>query len=1088
MSSTKKEQKNFKFGHLPLSTSGPQETTLTGNALLRTSYFNKGSAFTHEERDTFKLHGLLPSNVQTLDEQVRRAYAQYQSRPDDLAKNTFMTSIKQQNEVLYYRLILEHLQEMFSIIYTPTEGDAIADYSRLFRKPEGCYLDIEHMDRIEDDIDQFGGTEDVDIIVVSDGEQILGIGDQGVGAILISVAKLVIYTLCAGIHPARTLPVVLDCGTNNEDLLKDDLYLGLRQKRARGEKYDEFVDRFITACRKRYPKAYIHFEDFGLNNARRILDKYTPKIACFNDDVQGTGAVTLAAIMAAFQEAKVEWVDARFVMFGSVAQQIPGTAGTGIADQITDAIAQETGKSKEEAGQQIWCVDKPGLLLKSKKDQLTAAQFPYAREDGEWENKNHNDLYSVVKEVKPHVLIGTSTVPGSFTKDVVQEMAKHVERPIIFPLSNPTRLHEAKPQDLYDWTNGKVLVATGSPFSPVKHDGKEYDIAECNNSTTFPGIGLGAVLSRTKLLTPSLIVAAVRALAAKSPISNGTGSGLLPDVTDVREISVQIAKNVIQQAVKEDLAQEKDIPTEDADLEEWIREQMWDAEYRPLKLVKDHEGDTFARGEADAPLATIFNYSTSTRYNLARRTHIATMRFTQVLPILTPVAIAAPMFDTGAATAARLTSVAITATLAVRGESPSVASGYDSLEAKHNGIPYAPPVTTTVTETVFSTTTAYDTATTEYITEFEVLPPVTTTVTDLEVIPAITVTVTDFHILPPVTVTMTDYISSTPEPNPNNSVAEMTNPLNRRFELPDVWSNTQEESYLKTLDGILANLLDDEQFAIYQSATKSKVAPFPQEKATRRRMFPYQFGLVTQRFFTHRDKTDPEQIWDEPRQRAYLYSSAMVLKPYLTSKQWRTLRSFQAMASGFNDTESFSPRLKAAWDLGHLIYDSFPDDLLDVSPYKSLPKSEVILHGYQDDEIDALDTKPKGEDEGEPKDQDESKDKSKDDSKDTSKDESKDQDKSKDDSKDEPKEESKDKPKEESKDQDKSDQDSKDQDKSKDDPKSQDDSKDQEKPKDDPKSQDTPKDPNDKSPDNTPQNPPPPPLPPTTRYPHEALP
>lgn len=466
------------------------------------------------------------------------------------------------------------------------------------------------------------------------------------------------------------------------------------------------------------------------------------------------------------------------------------------------------------------------------------------------------------------------------------------------------------------------------------------------------------------------------------------------------------------------------------------------------------------------------------------------------------------MFDTGAATAARLTSVAITATLAVRGESPSVASGYDSLEAKHNGIPYAPPVTTTVTETVFSTTTttttAYDTATTEYITEFEVLPPVTTTVTDLEVIPAITVTVTDlevippvtvtvtdFHVLPPVTVTMTDYISSTPEPNPNNSVAEMTNPLNKRFELPDVWSNTQEESYLKTLDGILANLLDDEQFAIYQSATKSKVAPFPQEKATRRRMFPYQFGLVTQRFFTHRDKTDPEQIWDEPRQRAYLYSSAMVLKPYLTSKQWRTLRSFQAMASGFNDTESFSPRLKAAWDLGHLIYDSFPDDLLDVSPYKSLPKSEVILHGYQDDEIDALDTKPKGEDEGEPKDQDESKDKSKDDSKDTSKDESKDQDKSKDDSKDKPKEESKDKPKEESKDkpkeeskdQDKSDQDSKDQDKSKDDPKSQDDSKDQEKPKDDPKSQDTPKDPNDKSPDNTPPKPTPTPSPPDDEVP-----
>ncbi|KAF2439919.1 malic-domain-containing protein [Karstenula rhodostoma CBS 690.94] len=594
MSSTQKDQTNPKFGHLPLSTSGPQETILTGNALLRTPYFNKGSAFTEEERDTFRLHGLLPSNVQTLDEQVRRAYAQFKSRPDDLAKNTFMTSMKEQNEVLYYRLVMDHMKEMFSIIYTPTEGDAIANYSGLFRKPEGCYLDIEHMDRIEDDIDQFGEKDDVDLIVVSDGEQILGIGDQGIGAILISVAKLAIYTLCAGIHPARTLPVVLDCGTNNEDLLNDELYLGLRQKRARGEKYDEFVDRFVQASRKRYPKAYIHFEDFGLNNARRILDKYTPKMACFNDDVQGTGAVTLAAIMAAFKEAKVEWADARFVMHGS------GTAGTGIADQVSDAIAQETGKSKGEASQQIWCVDKPGLLLKSKKDELTPAQIPYAREDGDWDKKEHGDLLSVIKEVKPHVLIGTSTKPGAFTKEAVQEMAKHVDRPIIFPLSNPTRLHEAKPQDLYDWTDGKVLVATGSPFPAVKYEGKEYDISECNNSTTFPGIGLGAVLSRTKLLPPSLIVAAVRALADKAPISNGTGSGLLPDVTDVREISVQIAKNVIQQAVKEDLAQEKDIPTDDAELEEWIREQMWEANYRPLKLVGDHEADAFARGEAGA--------------------------------------------------------------------------------------------------------------------------------------------------------------------------------------------------------------------------------------------------------------------------------------------------------------------------------------------------------------------------------------------------------------------------------------------------------------------------------------------------------
>ncbi|PSN65291.1 hypothetical protein BS50DRAFT_54922 [Corynespora cassiicola Philippines] len=591
MPAASKERKNPKFGHLPLSTSGPQETTLTGNALLRTPYFNKGSAFTKEERSTFKLHGQLPANVQTLDEQVQRAYAQYRSRPNDLAKNTFMTSMKEQNLVLYYKLIQEHIKEMFSVIYTPTEGDAIANYSRLFRRPEGCYLNIEDMDRAEDDLNQWGNPDDVDLIVVSDGEQILGIGDQGVGGILISVAKLVIYTLCAGIHPSRTLPVVLDCGTNNKELLGDPLYLGLRQTRVRGEKYDQFVEKFVRACRKRYPKAYLHFEDFGLNNARRILDKYQPEMACFNDDVQGTGCVTLAAIMAAFKVAGVEWGDARIILFGS------GTAGTGIADQIKDAIAQETGKSTEEAGRQIWCLDKPGLLLQSKKDQLTPAQVPYACDDKEWKGKPHNDLLSVVKQVKPHVLIGTSTVPGAFTEDVVREMAKHVERPVIFPLSNPTRLHEAKPQDLYEWTGGKALVATGSPFPPVKYQGKEYEISECNNSVTFPGIGLGAVLSRTRLLPPSLIVAAVRALSSTAPILNGKGTGLLPDVTEVRDISVQIAKNVIKQAVEEGLAKEKEIPADDDDLEEWVREQMWDAAYRPMTLVDEHSASPHAKGE-----------------------------------------------------------------------------------------------------------------------------------------------------------------------------------------------------------------------------------------------------------------------------------------------------------------------------------------------------------------------------------------------------------------------------------------------------------------------------------------------------------
>lgn len=286
---------------------------------------------------------------------------------------------------------------------------------------------------------------------------------------MISVAKLVLYTLCAGINPSRTLPVVLDCGTNNKELLNSDLYLGLRKERVRGEKYDEFVAKFVEASKEKYPKAYIHFEDFGLNNARRILNKYSPKIACFNDDVQGTGCVTLAALMSALHITGDNMSDLRVVMFGA------GTAGTGIADQIRDAIAVESDKSKEDANKQIWCVDKVGVILESKKEKLTETQLTYAHPDSDYKGSG-KDLLDVIKTIKPHVLIGTSTVPGSFTEEIVKEMAKHVERPIIFPLSNPTRLHEAKPGDLIEWTDGKALIATGSPFDPVEHGGKTYEI------------------------------------------------------------------------------------------------------------------------------------------------------------------------------------------------------------------------------------------------------------------------------------------------------------------------------------------------------------------------------------------------------------------------------------------------------------------------------------------------------------------------------------------------------------------------------------------------------------------------------------
>ncbi|RYP55710.1 hypothetical protein DL771_012451 [Monosporascus sp. 5C6A] len=590
----KHKRSTSKFSHVPLSTSGPIDCAVTGTVLLNTPYFNRGSAHTLEERHEFNLTGLLPQSVQTLEQQVARAYQQYSSRHDDLAKNTFLASLKEQNLVLYFKLLQDHMKEMFSVVYTPTEGAAIENFSRLFRRPEGCFLNIDDMDRVSHDLAQWGRPEDIDYIVVSDGEEILGIGDQGTGGILISVAKLVLTTLCAGIHPNRTLPVVLDCGTDNEKLLSDELYLGLRQKRVRGEKYDKFVDDFVQACRTLFPRAYIHFEDFGLANARRILEMYRPKIPCFNDDIQGTGCVTLAAIMAALHVSKQKLGDVRMVIFGA------GTAGVGIADQVRDTISEEKSIGKEDAAKQIWLIDKPGLLTTN--TEMSNAQKIYAKDGSEWEGKERS-LLEVVKAVKPHVLIGTSTVPGAFTEEVVKAMAEHVERPIILPLSNPTRLHEAVPADILKWTGGRALVATGSPFDPVKGpwgpDGSEVEIevAECNNSVVFPGIGLGAVLCRARLVTDRMLVAAVRGLAGLSPALRDDTAPLLPGVEEVRPVSVRVAREVVRAAVDEGVATEEGIPDDPDELEEWIREQMWDPVYRPLRRVEPEGASRQAKAE-----------------------------------------------------------------------------------------------------------------------------------------------------------------------------------------------------------------------------------------------------------------------------------------------------------------------------------------------------------------------------------------------------------------------------------------------------------------------------------------------------------
>ncbi|KAF3170073.1 NAD-dependent malic enzyme, mitochondrial, variant 3 [Orbilia oligospora] len=480
---------------------------------------------------------------------------------------------------------------MFSIIYTPTEGDAIEQYSHLFRRPEGCFLDVENIDTVDGVVGQWAHPDDIDYIVVTDGEEILGIGDQGVGAIGISTAKLALMTLCAGIHPNRTLGVVLDCGTDNEDLLNDDLYLGLRQNRVRGEKYDAFVEAFIKAVKKHYPKAFLHFEDFGLTNARRLLEIYRPQLPCFNDDIQGTGAVTLAAIMSAIWVSKVGLNDIRMLVYGA------GSAGTGIADQVRDAMAEIGGVDKEVAKKQIWLVDKPGILTLSLSDSLTNGQKPYARPNEEFSDIEHKSLVQVIQKVKPHILIGTSTHKGAFTEDVVREMSKHVERPIIFPLSNPTKLVEGQPEDIYKWSSGKALIATGSPFKPVEFEGNKYVVAECNNAMIYPGIGLGCVLSRANTLSDAMLIAAVHALAAEAPALKDPNQGLLSDVKDVRKMSMKVACAVIKKAVEDRVATASDIPASQEELEAWVEEQMWDPVYRPLKKVHPGTASRDAKGQ-----------------------------------------------------------------------------------------------------------------------------------------------------------------------------------------------------------------------------------------------------------------------------------------------------------------------------------------------------------------------------------------------------------------------------------------------------------------------------------------------------------
>lgn len=567
-----------------LSIEGAIECDLEGFKILNSPIFNKGSAFTTQEREAFKLKGLLPSQVNTLDEQVGRAYAQFSYLKTPLAKNDFLVSLRIQNKVLYYELVRRNIREMLPIIYTPTEGDAIAAYSHRFRKPEGCFLDINDPDSIDDRLAAYGEDKDIDYIVVSDGEGILGIGDQGVGGVRIAIAKLGLMTLCGGIHPGRVLPVVLDTGTDNEGLLSDDLYMGNKMHRVRGEQYWDFIDKFINAVKARFPSAVLHYEDFGVSTGRKMLHKYRQAIPSFNDDIQGTGAVVMASMTAALKYTDRNLLDSQVLIYGA------GSAGLGIADQIVNHMRSH-GATTEQACKAIHCMDRRGLILKSYTDSAEG-QKRYADDDADWEGIDTTNLVEVIKKVKPTALVGCSTQAGAFTEEVVKTMYEHNKQPIVFPLSNPTRLHEAVPEDLMKWTDDNALIATGSPFPPVNG----YAISENNNCFTFPGIGLGAVLSRCTTISDSMISAAVDQLASLSPKMENPKNGLLPRLEEIDEVSAKVATAFILQSLEEGTARiesEKrpdgglvQVPRDFNECLKWVQSQMWRPIYRPLVKVQ----------------------------------------------------------------------------------------------------------------------------------------------------------------------------------------------------------------------------------------------------------------------------------------------------------------------------------------------------------------------------------------------------------------------------------------------------------------------------------------------------------------------
>ena len=553
----------------------PLYISYAGPLLLETPLLNKGSAFSVEERSIFNLEGLLPEAVETIDEQAMRAYEQYRSCQGDVERHIFLRDIQDTNETLFYRLVRDHLEEVMPVIYTPTVGHACQHFSQIYRKARGLFVSYPNRHRL-DDMLQNATRRKVKVIVLTDGERILGLGDQGIGGMGIPIGKLSLYTACGGISPAYTLPVVLDVGTNNQSLLEDPMYMGWRHPRLTGPEYDEFVDLFIQAVKRRWPNALLQFEDFAQNNATPLLNRYRDDLCCFNDDVQGTAAVALGTLISAMSVTKTSLMDAQMMFVGG------GSAGCGIAEQVIDYMVSQ-GLDERDARRRIWMIDRVGLLMNDTPNLLPFQQVLSHRAEDLWEGASATpQVMDVMTHIKPQILIGVSGQPGLFSQELISLMAQNCERPVIMPLSNPTSKVEATPEALLNWTDGRAIVATGSPFDPVTlPDGRTFAIAQCNNSYIFPGLGLGVIASQARRVSDRMLMVASQTLAELSPMAVHGEGALLPPLSHLPTVSAKIAIAIGLCAQEEGLAP----PMPLSSLERNIKKAFWETTYRPYRRI-----------------------------------------------------------------------------------------------------------------------------------------------------------------------------------------------------------------------------------------------------------------------------------------------------------------------------------------------------------------------------------------------------------------------------------------------------------------------------------------------------------------------